>query len=135
MTQSVKQEKRIAAAVEKVIQDHKTTVREQQEAETRKATMREAESNERTDLKEQLTHLNDTTTQLQKEYALEDRTTLENAHITPTTLRDTAEYFLKSQEKGFKMGIFASKKKTSEEQERRLNQFLNDLTTSFETNI
>src|SRR5699024_5644290 len=44
-------------------------------------------------------------------------------------------YFLKSQEKGFKMGIFASKKKTSEEQERRLNQFLNDLTTSFETNI
>src|SRR5699024_11947139 len=72
---------------------------------------------------------------LKKDYTKEVKITLDNAYIMPATLRDTAEYFLKSQEKGFKTGFIGAKKKTAEEQEKRLQQFLEELTTSFEKTI
>ncbi|HLR68849.1 MAG TPA: dynamin family protein [Virgibacillus sp.] len=135
MSYPIKQDERVSAALEKVIADHKSMVREQLEAATSEATMGDAEVKEMAALKSKLAALNDTHAQLKKDYTKEVKITLDNAYIMPATLRDTAEYFLKSQEKGFKTGFIGAKKKTAEEQEKRLQQFLEELTTSFETTI
>ena len=53
----------------------------------------------------------------------------------PRNLRDLAENFLLSQEKDFKVGLFNAKKKTQEEQNLRLEQFLSALNQTVETTI
>src|SRR5699024_2225482 len=119
----------------KVIADKKSMEKKKLETENSEATMGDAEVKEMETLKSKLAALNDTHAQLKKDYTKEVKITLDNAYILPATLRDTAEYFLKSQEKGFKTGFIGAKKKTAEEQEKRLQQFLEELTTSFETTI
>lgn len=52
---------------------------------------------------------------------------LDNAPLTPATTRENARLFLESQQDGFKVGLFFSSNKTKEEQNRRLNQFYEDI--------
>nr|WP_281349746.1 dynamin family protein [Ornithinibacillus caprae] len=61
--------------------------------------------------------------------------TLKNAYIMPSSLRDQAGKFLESRQKDFKVGLFGSKKKTEQEQQERLNEFLTELQKSIEANI
>src|SRR5690625_6259702 len=61
--------------------------------------------------------------------------TLKNAYLMPSDLRDKAQIYLESLENDFKVGLFGSKKKTEEERNRRLTDFLNELQTNIEKTI
>src|SRR5690625_2528014 len=61
--------------------------------------------------------------------------TLKNAYLMPASLREKATLFLEAQQKGFKVGLIGSKKKTKEERERRLDQFFNPLQKNIEATI
>ncbi|MGP4107110.1 dynamin family protein [Virgibacillus sp. L01] len=73
--------------------------------------------------------------EMEKDFLTNLNTTLKNAYLMPSDLRDKAELFLESQEKDFKVGLFASKKKTEEERETRLNEFYNHLLERIEAAI
>src|SRR5699024_12734834 len=60
---------------------------------------------------------------------------LKNAYLMPSDLRDKAQIYLESLENDFKVGLFGSKKKTEEERNRRLTDFLNELQTNIEKTI
>src|SRR5699024_1440067 len=62
-------------------------------------------------------------------------TTLKNAYLMPSDLRDKAASFLESQQKNFKVGLFGSKKKTNEEKNKRMHTFLEQLQKSIEASI
>src|SRR5690625_7004112 len=53
----------------------------------------------------------------------------------PASLRDLAGPFLESQQKGFKSGLFNSRKKTEVEKNLRLESFLQALQKSITTSI
>src|SRR5690625_3903449 len=61
--------------------------------------------------------------------------TLKNAYLMPASLREKATLFLEAQQKGFKVGLIGSKKKTKEERERHLDQFFNPLQKNIEATI
>ncbi|WP_339215119.1 dynamin family protein [Ornithinibacillus sp. FSL M8-0202] len=61
--------------------------------------------------------------------------TLKNAYLMPATVRDKALHFLESQQKDFKVGFLGAKKKTEEERERRLTEFLTAVTESMKASI
>src|SRR5699024_5707 len=61
--------------------------------------------------------------------------TLKNTYLMPSDLRDKAQIYLESLENDFKVGHFGSKKKTEEERNRRLTDFLNELQTNIEKTI
>ncbi|SEQ54478.1 small GTP-binding protein domain-containing protein [Virgibacillus subterraneus] len=65
--------------------------------------------------------------EMERDFLANLNATLKNAYLLPSDLRDKAELFLESQIKDFKVGFFASKKKTEEERETRLNKFYNHL--------
>ncbi|MBB6452302.1 small GTP-binding protein [Salirhabdus euzebyi] len=50
-----------------------------------------------------------------------------SAYLMPFENREKAKAFLESMQPGFKMGLLFAKKKTEQEQEKRLNEFYNDL--------
>lgn len=52
---------------------------------------------------------------------------LKNAYLMPFETRELAERFLKSRQKGFKVGFLFTGQKTEEEKELRLEAFLSDL--------
>ncbi|WP_223701975.1 dynamin family protein [Sutcliffiella deserti] len=60
---------------------------------------------------------------------------LENANITPFEMRELAQKYLESQQKGFKVGLLFSGKKTLEEKEARLSVLMEDLTERVGTQI
>lgn len=55
------------------------------------------------------------------------QTVLDNANITPATVRDKAHEYLQSRKPGFRTGLFFQKSKTAREQEHRLAFFVDDL--------
>ncbi|WP_053071963.1 dynamin family protein [Ornithinibacillus contaminans] len=61
--------------------------------------------------------------------------TLKNAYLMPAVIRDKALLLLESQQKEFKVGRFASKRKTDEARETRLQDFLASLQESMQANI
>ncbi|MFB4169128.1 dynamin family protein [Virgibacillus sp. JSM 102003] len=73
--------------------------------------------------------------EMERDFLANLNTTLKNAYLMPSDLRDKAELFLQSQAKDFKVGLFASKKKTEEEREIRLNKFYNHLLEHIEATI
>ncbi|MBP1950836.1 dynamin family protein [Virgibacillus litoralis] len=73
--------------------------------------------------------------EMERDFLANLNTTLKNAYLMPSDLRDKAELFLESQAKDFKVGLFASKKKTEEERETRLNKFYNHLLERIEATI
>ena len=72
---------------------------------------------------------------LNKRYSEMVNLTLKNAYLMPSDLRDKAQIYLESLENDFKVGLFGSKKKTEEERNRRLTDFLNELQTNIEKTI
>src|SRR5690625_5532723 len=67
---------------------------------------------------------------MNKRYSEMVNLTLKNAYLMPSDLRDKAQIYLESLENDFKVGLFGSKKKTEEERNRRLTDFLNELQTN-----
>lgn len=63
------------------------------------------------------------------------QTTLKNAYLMPADLRDEAELFLVSRQRGFKVGVLRSKRKTARAKEKRINTFLQALQKSMEASI
>ncbi|WP_202077442.1 dynamin family protein [Caldalkalibacillus salinus] len=60
---------------------------------------------------------------------------LDNAILTPYQTMQYLEAFVESQQKDFKVGLLFSKKKTAEEQERRLTQLYDNLTENIQTQV
>lgn len=63
------------------------------------------------------------------------QTLLDNAPLTPATTRENARLFLESQQDGFKVGLLFSGNKTKEEQNRRLDQFYEDISEKASVNL
>src|SRR5690625_4785996 len=82
-----------------------------------------------------LVQLHSVLPKLKKEFHSEIEITLKNAYIMPASLRDLAGPFLESQQKGFKIGLFNSRKKTEVEKNLRLESFLQALQKSITTSI
>ncbi|WP_044476841.1 dynamin family protein [Oceanobacillus massiliensis] len=140
MMENRHQHLQIAQSVRRVMDEHRAHIK----------TTYEAIANERTgnsnhaafsgldDLKEiqdQINHLENEPAQFEKDYMHELQRTLQNAYIMPAGLREKAELYLESQQPDFKVGIFASKRKTLEEQERRLRDFLSALEDNVNSTI
>jgi small GTP-binding protein len=62
-----------------------------------------------------------------EEFESDREAILKNAYIMPAQTRELAKSFLEAFQPDFKIGLFFSKKKTEEEKQRRLEQFLADL--------
>lgn len=73
---------------------------------------------------EKLLYLENEPIKFEQEFLEELQQTLNNAYLMPANLRDKAQLFLESQQSDFKVGLFASKKKTKEEKNTRAEQFL-----------
>ncbi|HBI04427.1 MAG TPA: dynamin family protein, partial [Paenibacillaceae bacterium] len=63
------------------------------------------------------------------------QTLLDNAPLTPSSTRENARLFLESQQDGFKVGLLFSGNKTKEEQNRRLDQFFEDISERASVNL
>lgn len=83
----------------------------------------------------ELTKLRNEPKILKNKFQAELNNTLKNAYIMPSSIRDRAEAFLESQQSDFKIGLFASKKKTAEEKAARLKFFITPLKESMEAAI
>ncbi|MFD1848893.1 dynamin family protein [Oceanobacillus bengalensis] len=70
-----------------------------------------------------------------KAFNRELQQTLNNAYLMPAKLRDKAQVFLESQQSNFKVGLFGSKKKTEEEKNKRILDFLTPLKENIEAGI
>ncbi|MBM7647933.1 putative GTPase [Bacillus ectoiniformans] len=70
-----------------------------------------------------------------KEYEANRAKVLENAYLMPATTRDLAKSYLESVQPDFKVGLFFSKKKTEEEQARRLKMLMDDLKEKTEAQL
>ncbi|MFD2630614.1 dynamin family protein [Oceanobacillus kapialis] len=70
-----------------------------------------------------------------QELMSEVQQTLKNAYVMPASLREKAKLFLASRQPDFKVGFFGAKKKTKEEQEVRLQAFLEELHESVKSSI
>ncbi|SES78392.1 Dynamin family protein [Oceanobacillus limi] len=73
--------------------------------------------------------------EFEEEFKDQLNTTLKNAYLMPSKLRDVAGEFLESCQNDFKIGIIGAKKKTDMEKKKRINTFLSELQKSMETNI
>ncbi|MCA1009383.1 dynamin family protein [Halobacillus halophilus] len=58
-----------------------------------------------------------------------------NAYLMPSSLRDEAEKFLESRQRGFKVGVLFAKKKTEEVKEERESAFYAEVLESIEKNL
>ncbi|HLS09314.1 dynamin family protein [Lentibacillus sp.] len=72
---------------------------------------------------------------MEDDFRKEVNTTLKNAYLMPAKLRDLAYSYLESQQRDFRVGLFASKKKTEDERQKRETDFLNSLQQTIETSI
>lgn len=72
---------------------------------------------------------------VKEEFIQQNNQLLENANITPFEMRELAGRFLESMQKGFKVGLLFSGKKTMEEQQIRLDTFVSDLEKRVKTQI
>ncbi|AIF45454.1 dynamin family protein [Virgibacillus sp. SK37] len=73
--------------------------------------------------------------EIEEQFIEELNQTLKNAYLMPAELRDIAESFLQSRQPDFKVGFLASKRKTDEARENRMENFLTALQKNMETAI
>ncbi|MGM8366546.1 dynamin family protein [Virgibacillus sp. W0181] len=129
---------RTEQSIHQVIDDHKLYLK--QEAEEKLASFAndnvdESDISKLDSVEQKLTELNALPQQMKESFMEQLNITLKNAYLMPADLRDKAEAFLLSQQKGFKLGLFSTKKKTEEEKQNRLNTFLNAVQKSIEASI
>ncbi|MCA1321178.1 dynamin family protein [Bacillus tianshenii] len=72
---------------------------------------------------------------VKEDFIKQNNQLLENANITPFEMRELAGRYLESMQKGFKVGLLFSSKKTLEEQQKRLEAFIEDLAKRVKTQI
>ncbi|WP_339227887.1 dynamin family protein [Oceanobacillus sp. FSL K6-2867] len=84
---------------------------------------------------EKLLYLENEPMIFEQEFLEELQQTLNNAYLMPAHLRDKAQLFLESQQSDFKIGLFASKKKTELEKIARAEQFLAPLKENMQKSI
>ncbi len=85
--------------------------------------------------KYKLTTIQSETAEMKEEFINQTKRILENANITPFEMRELAERYLESQQKGFKVGLLFSGKKTQEEREQRSAAFRSDLRERVKTQV
>lgn len=124
-------------ALKQVMIDHKQFLLAQKEEALSNITVSdytisETRLNEAEQALEQLQKKQDT---LEQEFQAALNNTLKNAYLMPATLRDKAALFLESVQDDFKIGFFASKKKTELEKKARINDFLTELQQIIESTI
>ena len=118
------------ASVKQVINKHKKFLQDQYEELLHDIADDEALESQLSEIKvleEKINQLKDEPEQLEKEFNQELTSTLHNAYLMPKELRDKAERYLESEQTGFKVGLFSSKKKTEEERIERLTDFMESL--------
>lgn len=86
-------------------------------------------------LQKEIERLESIPSHIENEFNNELMNTLSNAYLMPARLRDKAESFIESQQSTFKVGFFGSKKKTKEEQEKRIQEFIVPLQENIEASI
>lgn len=78
-------------------------------------------------IQEQLEQLQNRTHQFRDRVIKELQSVIDNANITPFSMRDLATSYLESCEPGFKVGFLFSSKKTQQEKERRFHLFFQEV--------
>ena len=86
-------------------------------------------------IKAQIKSIESKSQELEQIFQRDLQTTLNNAYIMPSDLRDKAALFLDSQQSDFKLGLFSTKKKIAKEKEKRMIDFLEPLKKNIEANI
>lgn len=86
-------------------------------------------------LKDTIGELKSLSEKLEQEFREELQTILKNAYLMPFEVREQAKHYLESRQQGFKVGLFFSKKKTVQEQEKRLKEFYQPLQKKAESQI
>ncbi len=129
---------RLNIAINEIIEDHKKFLKEQYEDALSELDLPQENGFDLHTLKEldnKISEIDNLLIRFRKEFEDEVNQTLKNAYLMPAKLRDQAEHYLESQQKDFKIGFFNSKKKTEEERQQRLNNFLQPLQKTIETTI
>ncbi|MGD6992022.1 dynamin family protein [Sutcliffiella horikoshii] len=85
--------------------------------------------------KDKLTTIQTETAEAKEDFINQTKRILENANITPFEMRELAERYLESQQKGFKVGLLFAGKKTQEERELRSAAFRSDLGERVKTQV
>lgn len=131
----------INQSVEQVMNDHRSFLATKYETMIHDRTAGEALHSEHSyiddleTLEEKLLYLENEPMKFEQEFMEELQQTLNNAYLMPASLRDKAQLFLESQQSDFKVGLFASKKKTNEERSTRAEQFLSILQENMNKSI
>ncbi len=87
------------------------------------------------EVKAKLSSIESETAQIKETFIDQTKRILDNANITPFEIRELAEKYLESQQKGFKVGLLFSSKKTQEEREQRSAAFRDDFGDRVKTQI
>ncbi|MGM8213692.1 dynamin family protein, partial [Virgibacillus sp. W0430] len=129
---------RTDASIQQIIESHERFLKqeaEEQLASYNSQSVTNSDIDKLDQLEQQIVQLKSFPKQLKDMFQEQVTITLKNAYLMPASLRDQAEGFLLSQQKGFKIGLFGSKKKTEEERQARLNTFITELQKSIESAI
>ncbi|MFD1360488.1 dynamin family protein [Lentibacillus salinarum] len=140
MTADKQMSNHISRSVNQVINEHKGYLRQLYEGETVQTEIQEGEPITDTvarldELHAHVSYLNHIPERMQHDFYDALNVTMKNAYLMPADLRDLAQSFLASQQSDFKVGLFASKKKTKEERQKRIDAFLTGLQQTIETAI
>ncbi|WP_082380729.1 dynamin family protein [Bacillus sp. CHD6a] len=135
--------KTIERALIQVMEEHKDWQMDQkaEEIEILEQTIRSIEdlpkdvSERLNERKNKLSIIQSESAELKEDLINQTKRILENANITPFEMRELAERYLESQQKGFKVGMLFSGKKTQEEREQRSAAFRSDLEDRVKTQV
>lgn len=130
---------RLDLSVQNVIADHKRFLYEKHEEDIGNLSL-ENQTDENllekvATIQHSLESLENMSSDFQNDYMDDLDHTLKNAYLMPANVRDKALSFLESQQKDFKIGFIAAKKKTEEEKVKRLEDFLSSVRESMHASI
>ena len=137
LTKIPTESRRLNIAINEVLQDHKKFLEEEYEDALSELDLPHEgfDSNKLKELNNKISEIDNLIIHFRKEFEDEVNQTLKNAYLMPAKLRDQAGHYLESQQKDFKIGFFNAKKKTEEERQQRLENFLQPLQKTIETTI
>lgn len=125
-------------SINHVIESHKKILRRETDeilASIKNDGVPETDIDKLASIEKKVASMKDVPENLNNQFLEELNVTLKNAYLMPADLRDKATSFLHSRQKGFKVGLFGAKRKTSEEKQERLDTFLHALQKSIDASI
>ncbi|SFA75117.1 Dynamin family protein [Lentibacillus halodurans] len=130
----------IGRSVNQVVKEHKEYLQQLYEEEAADAGLQNDKDildvmTRLDELHADIAHLNSIPDRAEEDFHKALNATLKNAYLMPADLRDTAQWFLESQQRDFKVGLLASKKRTAEERHKRRTKFVQDLQPNIEAAI